>query len=367
MSSSSVRASLGRIRQAFIRIPRNVFANRLYIKVGNAFYVYSRSQSKRVVNESSKTSSIKIRESVRVYVLARIPSPSRAEAVEHYPQVVVIPHLGRFGNAVKEFVGAVAVAQALGIKHLFLLGRSIFTIGGELAIPESGRASGDIRFWFNPEAGTVPLFSQVILWSSSHFTLTAGNYNSSWKASNQVLGLSSRRPSDPDFAIHLRGGDVFGPRDTRNYGQPPLSFYEKVLEHSNPAGVHIVYQDDRNLVLKPLEKLCERLGIHCTLQSGALKDDIETLLAAQTLVAGRGTFIPAVAGLSKILRRVYFFEDKFNIGPPRSGLEIYRVRDRVGEYAERVLRGNWENRPDQRELMLSYPATHLTLERLNET
>ena len=88
-------------------------------------------------------------------------------------------------------------------------------------------------------------------------------------------------------------------------------------------------------------------------------------MGAHTLVAGRGTFLPAIVGLSPHVKRVYFFEDKFSLQPPRNGFDIYRVVDGTGDYKKSVLAGNWENRADQRAMMTSYPVSHLVLEKVS--
>jgi hypothetical protein len=56
-------------------------------------------------------------------------------------------------------------------------------------------------------------------------------------------------------------------------------------------------------VVRALVALCEARDLPHTLQSGELKEDIQTLMGAHTLVAGRGTFIPAVVGLSPQIKR----------------------------------------------------------------
>lgn len=361
----AAKGFVSQLRIALIRLPLNLRSNRWYVVLGKRLYVHSPRESRTfgtLATQSSLASGSQRHGVYRRIAISRLRKVDTAWSND----AILVPNLGRFGNAVREVVSALSVARSIGVGHVYLAGDNVFAAGSE--VPSRGIQVLETgpTLWIDQEPPTRPPFSRLIRWSRHHYRLS-DNRDEEWGFLRDALGLEESHGDPDSVTIHLRGGDVFGSRDVRNYGQPPLSFYEKVLEHCNPPSVHIVYQDDRNPVLEPLEELCKRLGITSTRQSGALKDDIETLLAAHTLIAGRGTFLPAVAGLSKILRRVYFFEDKFLIQPPRSGLDIYRVSDREGEFVETVLRGNWENRPDQRELMLSYPASHLTLERLSET
>ena len=361
----AVKGFLTHLRIALIRLPLNLRSNRWYVVLGKRLYVHSPGESRTfgtLATQSSVASGSQRHGVYRPIAFSRF----RKEDTAWSNDAILVPNLGRFGNVAREVVSALSVARSIGVGHVYLAGDNVFAAGSEIPSPGIHVRETGPTLWIDQEPPTRPPFARLVRWSRHRYRLS-DNRDVEWEFLRDALGLEEPKGDHDSVTIHLRGGDVFGSRDARNYGQPPLSFYEKVLEHCKPASVHIVYQDDRNPVLEPLEELCNQRGIACTRQTGTLKDDIETLLATQTLIAGRGTFLPAVAGLSKILQSVYFFEDKFVIRPPRSGLDLYRVSDREGEYSERVLRGNWENRPDQRELMLSYPASHLTLERLTET
>ena len=123
-----------------------------------------------------------------------------------------------------------------------------------------------------------------------------------------------------------------------------------------------MYQDTSNPVVIELKNYCESLGMTVELQSGTIHDDLHVLLSAKTLVAGRGTFIPGVAGLSSECEKIFYFEDKCNLVPRRSGIELIRVSDKEGTYRESILSNNWNNTPEQRELMLTYPLSSLVME-----
>ena len=169
-------------------------------------------------------------------------------------------------------------------------------------------------------------------------------------------------PGKQWLTIHLRSGDVFGSRNASGYGQPPLAFYRLVIQAKDWGGVTLVYQDTSNPVVLELEKFCKAQGFRVILQTGTILEDLRVLLGAKNLVAGRGTFIPGIAGLSSECRRIYFFEDKCNMVPQKSGIEFIKVIDKGQVYRVEVLSNNWNNTPQQRQLMIEYPISSLEIQ-----
>jgi hypothetical protein len=125
--------------------------------------------------------------------------------------------------------------------------------------------------------------------------------------------------------------------------------------------VIVVHQDHHNPVLEHIILECVKRGLAHGLVSGSLSSDLNLLFRAQNLVAGRGTFSPAVAGLSRHATNVYFFEDKFTFVPKKVGVRLWRIEDEMGDYRRQILRDNWTNSSDQRDLMLSYPVSSLRI------
>ena len=364
MKTVSAAEVLRAVRIALIRLPLNLRSNRWFVILGRTLYVLSpqdsRSYARDVMRHALSSGSSNLRVYRRVVNLGR----SR-KATKRGNDAILLPNLGRFGNAVREVVSALSVARSLEIGHVYLAGDNVFASTSDIPSPGIHLTAAGPTLWIDTEAPKSPPFSRLIRWSRSDYRLDGNQRNVEWSSLRSALSIHSEAQSSAVVTIHLRGGDVFGTRDVKNYGQPPLSYYEKVLDHCQATRVHVVYQDILNPVLDGLIRLCKELSLHCTTQSGSLTDDIGTLMGARTLVAGRGTFLPAIVGLSPHVKRVYFFEDKFSLQPPRNGFEIFRVFDGTGDYKKSVLAGNWENRPDQRALMTSYPVSHLELEKVS--
>ena len=104
---------------------------------------------------------------------------------------------------------------------------------------------------------------------------------------------------EDDLVIHIRAGDVFRKEQVHpKYGQPPLAYYLTVLRQRRWRSVHWCTRTTHNPVIEPLLDHLRAEGIEPTTVVTDLTSTIEFLLTAKTIVAGRGTFIPTIAGLS---------------------------------------------------------------------
>jgi hypothetical protein len=350
------------LKIALIRLPLNLRSNRWFVILGRTLYFLSRRESRSYAREVTRHSLASGSSDFRVY--RRLLSLGRSnQATDRGNDAILLPNLGRFGNAVREVVCALSVARSLEIGNVYLAGDNVFASTSDIPSPGIHATPAGPKLWIDSTAPTSPPFSRLIRWSRRDYGLDGEDRQVEWASLRSALRVNGEAQDSGIITIHLRGGDVFGTRDVRNYGQPPLSYYEKVLDHSEATKVLIVYQDELNPVFHGLVRMCQERSLVCTTQSSSLRQDIATLMGARTLVAGRGTFLPAIVGLSPHIERVYFFEDKFSLQPPRHGFDMYRVFDATGDYRKTVLTGNWENRPDQRALMTSYPVSQLVLEK----
>jgi hypothetical protein len=282
-----------------------------------------------------------------------------------------LPELGMFGNMTKRLATALATADSLGFGHVVVPRSAEFSRG----IYQRGVHDRDDRalFWMcdtsNSPHSPVKVLHKTDFLSARALPARelAAFSPRGWADLFSVLvnkPVGAQLP-DSHLVIHLRGGDVFGPRKPPSYGQPPLAFYQRILDNERWSAVTVVHQDDKNPVLLPLLERCKARKVPVTTHSGTVVDDIAELLRASTLIAGRGTFMPAVVGLSRNVKRVFHFHDKFSINPPVPGVETIRVSDVQGTYVRDVLSDNWENSDYQRELMLTYPQSNLAFSALD--
>jgi len=280
-----------------------------------------------------------------------------------------IEGLGRFSNALLAIVKAVKVACKLGVSKIYIPensssellinGRSsVIDVKGEkislikgFPFDESSVLSG--KFFYAPSR----LQSKKI--STLDITQPIGE-----ASAIEVADYNARYEND--FAIHIRSGDIFeeGKRVHPGYGQPPLCYYTKILKEENVKSVKLVYEDERNPVINPLVKFLEESGIEFSIVSSSLKEDIESLLTANTVVAGYGTFIPGVISLSKNIKKLYQFQIK-SFEFESDNIKYFLVKDKLGGYVESVMSNNWRNTKEQRNLMVTYQEENMDLIPIN--
>lgn len=358
---------LARIRIGLKRLPKNLVNNRWWVIWSGRLYVSTTkkialtAQNKILTGPLAEWAvSLPRYVSLSHWLLGTKNFPSAQSAL-------LMNELGMFGNMTKRLAAALALAGPSGVKHIVIPPAAEFHSG---LFQRAVHVFDTVTLWFcvKEKARRNPirilLSTDLLYVPGSSYEFSDKEASESWANLHLALIPDAAEPPLPKdhMVVHLRGGDVFGPRKPAAYGQPPLGYYELLLDAQTWSGVSIVHEDLLNPVLEPLKAACAKRGIPVFEQSGSVQEDIAFLLRGKTLVAGRGTFMPAIAGLSRHATQLYFFEDKFSLFPPVSGLTLTRVLDKEGDYVAQALSKNWANTEAQRELMVTYPATHLSFE-----
>lgn len=346
------------------RLPANIVSNRLWLLWGGSLYIRSR----KILTELSMrgpefyTSLEGARAFVKWSALAR-RRQTPLTRVGLFPT-----ELGMFGNMIRRITNACLLAQVMKVGHLVIPPAVIFS-RGLLSEGHSISRTG-LEVWFGSWPQSMENTIDILI-SRNFFNPLPGLQESEEKSLSDAWGsvrdllvpqVPERSSGSKVLTIHVRSGDVFGPRKPPRYGQPPFSYYQIILQSKQWASVVLVYQDLNNPVVQVIIDYCAAKNIPLLTRSGELGNDLSALLGAEILVAGRGTFAPAIAGLSPHCRTVYYFEDKMNVIPAKPGLRKIRVRDHAGDYRRQVLSKNWENSASQRELMVTYPSSSLTID-----
>lgn len=267
---------------------------------------------------------------------------------------------GGWGNRVLQLATAVQAAEALAAERVHVGASWFLRSDGEVRVGDLDLVHG--RPVDPDEAGVL---SGRFLYRATLGALleARGSPYDAVRRLRSAVDLHYGPPLDDDaLVIHLRAGDVFRPQaPNRRYGQPPLSYYLWVLEHHPWRSVHLVFEDLANPVIAPLIAAVRERDLALEVVQTDLRTSLELLLRARTLVASRGTLVPAVVGLSPQVRRIYTFEGAvipgFSAWEQMPGVTELQIVDERAEYRERILSDNWENTPDQRDLMVSYPGT----------
>ncbi|MDQ8204998.1 hypothetical protein [Pelagicoccus sp. SDUM812003] len=156
-----------------------------------------------------------------------------------------------------------------------------------------------------------------------------------------------------DLVIHVRSGDVF--RDdwksedaitsgVPGYVQPPLAYYERILDGGDYKSVLLVTQPDmKNPVISELLK---RDNVSLKKHGGRI-EDIITFMRAKELVIGHSTFSWCSALMSSCLKRLHqpcYFKMK-----GVDGIEILSY-----SFPGYIERGDWNASPRNMKKMLGY-------------
>lgn len=277
--------------------------------------------------------------------------------------VLRVSSFAKFGNAVRQMRNAFAVARAYEVKRVEFPTTTPFFAGNragkvEIAWGHTPVRVGQLdapgltgRFYHLDALGLKPAPSEQV--------------DIVRRMLRPLLSPVFREPRsdirDDDLALHFRGDDIFGASDTyihREYGQPPASFYLAAVEREKPARVLLVHHDRANPTVSAVETALRAQGIETISQSDNLMTDVHVLLNATRIVAGVGSFVPAIAALSTRLRRLYLFGATVPV-LEQLGVIVVEGRDISGDYMRAVRSNNWTASPEQIALMLSYPADAL--------
>ena len=265
---------------------------------------------------------------------------------------------GRFGNSVMQLRNVIYAAERLGVRaidfsesHPFFSGKNSGQIALSWGVKEPGVASTLQGSFFRLKGLGLSVNARDIARILSNYI--------------QPMVRSELRNPDlrvrpDDLVLHFRAGDVFSGNVHRAYGQPPLSYYLSAVEREQPARVWLVFEDEGNPCVNAAEAALRERGMDVILQSGTLDEDLRVLMSARRIVAGRGTFVRMVAHLSNYLTKIYFFGKRRESDALRLlGIRAINGVDAHGEFQAALLNDNWRNTPEQRALILSYPADRL--------
>ncbi len=154
--------------------------------------------------------------------------------------------------------------------------------------------------------------------------------------------------------INIRSGsDIFrtDPPPQSDYMQPPLSFYQDIIERHNYKRCVIVTESDR---LNPV--IDRLLGWNNSIQLNLhrnVDDDIRLVLAAQHLVTAHSTFSWCLALMSPNLK-VLHQPSSFQIsGVPDFNINTYHIENYIPP-------GSWNGSPQQMELMIKHSRSYIT-------
>jgi hypothetical protein len=180
-----------------------------------------------------------------------------------------------------------------------------------------------------------------------------------------ILGDSTQPKTNARaLTIHLRSGDIFGNNPHPSYGQPPLAHYLAVLESDTWDEIILVAEDHANPCYRGIVEWCTTHRVLCRDSGASVNESIKEISRASNLVVGTGTFAPSIVYLAQSPVRVFTFGEEVHPFLADPSTTVTRIRDTRGTYTHKILSDNWANTHEQRELMVNYPMSALTLEEI---
>ena len=104
--------------------------------------------------------------------------------------------------------------------------------------------------------------------------------------------------------IHLRGGDIFQKLPSKVYAQPPLCFYERIIDNSNFTNIYIISMDNLNIIVNILKQKYKNV-IH---KIKNIEYDISILARAYYLVLSVSSFAISAIKLNDNLKEIWEYD-----------------------------------------------------------
>jgi hypothetical protein len=291
-------------------------------------------------------------------------------------QAIRLLFCGRWGNYVFQLMNLFHVAETLGATDVRIIETDVFpvretVINGITIAPHEIPVDPSLYCLCGVFFSCTPLGGMMD-------DLTAERRVYLLETYIRPLLIPLRLPADiiapGDLVIHIRSGDIFQGEEGQGgvngggqvYTQPPLSFYQMVVEHvfqGFKGSVFIISENSLNPVILPLVKMLDEAGHAVTLRLNQdLVTDLSWIFAAKNVVFANGSIGIAAALLSPSIRRAFFFRlDGTGTIEPVSKyignqIEKYFIVDIDQNY---IPFGAWMNTSAQRHKMLDFPIQNL--------
>ena len=149
-----------------------------------------------------------------------------------------------------------------------------------------------------------------------------------------------------DLVINIRSGDVFVNMIHRKYGQPPLCFYQKIIDDNKFKNIYLMSNGHENPTVNKLLKLYPKIKfIH-----GALEEDVSVIIYSYNLVMPISTFPLTLVRLNNNLRKMFVYP-LINYNFKDENFTVYKM-EASQNYLNKIQR-KWNNTKDQLDLMIN--------------
>ena len=167
------------------------------------------------------------------------------------------------------------------------------------------------------------------------------------------LTIPALRSSLDELVIYIRSGDIFGGTGSSPwYVQPPLAFYETILERRHWRRVTIITDYESPMQLNPVVPVLLHKYPYIMSKQQSLEQDVATLIQARHVVGARSTLFDALAFMGQPKTCAYLPEcDAGGSEISSSGVCF--------SFLGYTKQGTWTNSKQQRSAMLSFPKQNV--------
>ena len=184
-----------------------------------------------------------------------------------------------------------------------------------------------------------------------------------WIIKEEVLNNIPHFVSKPnDLYINIRSGDIFLRVNNIFYSQPPLCFYQKIINENKYENIYIVANGHENPVVDQLLKIYTNIKY----MHGSIVDDIKVIINAYNFVMSISTFPMTLIWLNNYLKNLYIYDmmdfnyfesiyDNFKY----VNYTIYKMIPSNNYY--QLMNKNWKKTKEQLDLMITENCTNSKL------
>lgn len=171
------------------------------------------------------------------------------------------------------------------------------------------------------------------------------------------INCSIPKIDEGTLVVHLRSGDIMGPRPHGEYVQPPLAFYRRIIKDHSFQKILIVTEiDRRNPVIAALvrefdaEVLCRNA-----------QEDFGVLLGAVHFCPAFSSFSLTAALLAPMVKHIYIPSFPYNTFDNHNCLAKFCnfTRYKINDY---IQRGKWNANLEQLNQMIAFPDDQVALD-----
>ena len=259
---------------------------------------------------------------------------------------------GRFGNCIASLNKLIYLCEIIGCKNIILDKKIFWFIQNNLTL-----ANNNININID-EINNIKNFSQTYI--SDNIFYDFYNIKPDIKIDllrNEIINnLPKLIINDNDLYIHIRSGDIFNTCPIYPYAQPPLCFYNNIIQNFKFRRIILLSSDKENPTIPKLMKRFPNI----IYQKNSLSTDISVLISSPNIVSSISSFLISIIQLNYNLRflwdyNIYNIKQKIRhyhydfYNYHKNNFTIYRMEPSL-LYKNKMCK--WKNSKIQRKLMI---------------